>query len=412
MGLGNGVNALTGLPFDAAYLWNDPYFQQAYATPNAKAGSTGTSSTPTGTTSTSTGETRTSLPDTNINFKGNTQNTATKGGKNWALGGIGIATVAGGALYIASRGKAGKGVWNKLATGWDDIVKNGLFKKAQKEAASWKDRILCREVKVGGTNTRMVNIPNEVRTLNATTDASTIRNLGIDTTIARNFDDVANIRATGFEAEITHGGFKNRIIVKDGKLHEIKGKGTSGRFDKDVMNDYNSNADFKKAVDEYIEKVLKRDKDALKDKTLKNLDYEYAIDDILYQCRADKVGRTGTLQSIQTNRYLASEDKVSTLLANLDDEAQKVLRNFRESGRTKDLKEAIVEYTHNGDKWRFVDGEPVAFYNGSRWIEKGVAGDVDLFNAKIMSSEDYLEKLTKGYSKAKSYNNPIYELVL
>ena len=132
----------------------------------------------------------------------------------------------------------------------------------------------------------------------------------------------------------------------------------------------------------------------------------------MYQCKAKEVGRTGILQSIQTNRYLASEDKVSTLLANLDDEAQKVLRNFRDKGRTKELKEAIVEYTHNGDKWRFVDGEPVAFYNGSRWIEKGVAGDVDLFNAKIMSSEDYLEKLTKGYSKAKSYNNPIYELVL
>lgn len=404
----NGINAMTsypysmaGYPSDLASLMNDPYFLQLYAA-NSSKGSTNTANS----TNTATGTTSTQAdPYSPVNFRANAKPAKKNNTGAYVASGIG-AVVLGTGVYIFTRGKSGKGIWNQLKTGFDDIKNNGLFKKAKDEVLAWKDKILLRERNIGGTPTRMVNIPGEVRTLNS--GDALLRQMDIPTTITRAFDDTANIRATGFEASFKHGTETNKVIVKDGKLFALE----NGSGD-DIMSSYSSNADFKKAVDEFVEKVLKRDKGTINnpDYALKNLDYEYAIDDILYQCRAASVGSTGAFQAVKTNRYLATEDKVSTLLANLDDDARKALRNYIDNGRTKELKEAVVEMTHSGDKWRFINGEPVAFYNGSRWVEKGVAGDIDVFNAKIMSSDTFKDDLLKAYSKASGYDNPIYELV-
>ena len=314
--------------------YNDPYFLQAYNSPNyynqlALLNNSMQNTTP--------AQSNLSVSDNtsvaNTTFKGLPGATEEKQGskKGLALGLVGTAVATGVGLILYKGRKSPGNVIQKFKSGW-----NNLWSKSDN---AYSNRVLFQ--KVDGND--IVILPNQKRCITtrnfkdsdgviAEAQSRGITGINKDLKLT---DNNAILRSTAFEFE--HNGIKYQGVYNLEKGVKLRENGS-----REILNEYDLDDGLKTTL-ENITTSLKNNKnvDGITGVTLKNTFYGQTINgnDILYLTNATGKAKDGLL-AVRTNRFKFDDNVVITA-----------------RGNDSKLNEAINEYSRGKyDSFEVIDG--------------------------------------------------------
>lgn len=325
-------------------LYNDPAWQQYWAMSQQMgslnnmqyANTLGTLTRPTATTTTA----RTSNPT--FGQAGATiaraEETKTGGGGTALL--LAGSAAVGAALWIASRGRTGKGFFANFKAGLKSFGKNGTRDASNKLAANFGADGKLVWAEVPGATRRMRTSASTT----ATELETAARNLGHEVPAGLKWTD-AGSNLKGYQLEFTApDGTKNLLTIQGDKV--IRSRNITDASNKHLFEFEKTDEAFQKKVAEYIEAINKRQVPT--GVTVKNIVYTNAEGTGLYLGNAS--GREG-LKAFRTNRHTDLKSDAVLAVADKNPQVAKALEEIN-AGNFESWGVRYGEYRPTTTNWR------------------------------------------------------------
>lgn len=305
----------------------DPYFMNAYGSPNANyqsliqqysAGSGGTSSI------SGTGVDSTAFRGVATGGVQTPTTTASEGSSAtpWVLTGLVASGAA--ATILACKGKSAgaKGLWNQIKTGWNQVFKSGSKEAAANATNKTTEGFIDNSVTVRTVKGKnVVTVPDRVRVIGSNTTPGYVsaqaEQLGINTADLAWNGEGAKLQSTWVSFKQGDTEVKAFYDATKEKFERVYGvsKGAKKGTQLDTVGDLGTKLD-------EIAASLKQGKVPGDGVNLLNTRYYKIADDSMVRYNANFANRTiadnanvnvNGLRSITTNRYLATDDAVQAL---------------------------------------------------------------------------------------------------
>ena len=357
------LNGLSGYGYGYGY---DPYFMKAFQSYNPNMPQTANNIQPT--------QPAVTNPELNTTATA-TEKAEEKEKSNAGLVLGGLATAGAAALLYKANKKGGeKGIKEGLKQMWQ-----GLTGKA---ASASTEKFALRQSQTGEW---FAQVPGRKQRL-----TGNYERFGISTEIPGIGDKGSKI----IDFRFTKDG--NSFHVRNGRVVEYKNSAGEDLLAKMTNPTEAKDIDYKKAIDEFIAKVDRRDEAALKELT--SMNYTHTADGVTR--RFSKTGDNVTMNKVVTDRFALGTDEVTAMRAK-DPKIDKAVKAIQEGKRPEGLNAVAAEYKVDDIVFKIENDRIVGMTQGGKYYPAAS----DRFVAWQYNNQKDYEKMIKNIGEGKDMYN-------
>ena len=287
----------------------------------------------------------------------------------------GLATAGAAALLYKANKKGGeKGIKEGLKQMWQ-----GLTGKA---ASASTEKFALRQSQTGEW---FAQVPGRKQRL-----TGNYERFGISTEIPGIGDKGSKI----IDFRFTKDG--NSFHVRNGRVVEYKNSAGENLLAKMNNPTEAKDIDYKKAIDEFIAKVDRRDEAALKELT--SMNYTHTADGVTR--RFSKTGDNVTMNKVVTDRFALGTDEV-TAMREKDPKIDKAVKAIKEGKRPEGLNAVAAEYKVDDIVFKIENDRIVGMTQGGKYYPAAS----DRFVAWQYNNQKDYEKMIKNIGEGKDMYN-------